>query len=111
LQKYQRGAPKFWGAPFARGHAHLSFACDFMLGLGKPLRFAKFEDADFICYGNVRKFVLKFEINQIGETPYHLEKLILPLDSQTQYFLFDMQLLCSYDYSKWAIFTKNRILQ
>ena len=33
------------------------------------------------------------------------------LDSQTQCFMFDVQLLWSYDYSKWAIFTKNRILQ
>ena len=33
------------------------------------------------------------------------------LDSQTQCFLFDVQLLWSFDYSKWAIFTKNRILQ
>ena len=44
-------------------------------------------------------------------TPYYLEKLILPLDSHTQCFLFDVQLLWSYDYRKWAIFTKNRILQ
>ena len=41
------------------------------------------------------------------ETPYYLEKLILPLDSQTQCFLFDMQLLWRYDISKWAIFAKN----
>jgi len=47
---------------------------------------------------------LKIGINQNGETPYYLEKLSLPLDSQTQYFLFDVQLLWSYDYSKWAIF-------
>jgi len=47
----------------------------------------------------------------IGETPYYLEKLMLPLDSQTQCFLFNVQLLWSYDYNKLAIFTKNRILQ
>ena len=38
---------------------------------------------------------------------YYLEKLILPLDSQTQCFLFDVQLLWSYDYSKWAIFLRK----
>jgi len=48
---------------------------------------------------------LKIEINQSGETPYYIEKLILPLDSQTQCFLLDVQLLWSYDYSKWAIVT------
>ena len=40
-----------------------------------------------------------------------MHKLILLLDSQTQCYLFDVQLLWSYDYSKCAIFTKNRILQ
>jgi len=38
-------------------------------------------------------------------------KPTLPLDSQSQCFLFTVQLLWSYDYSKWVIFTKNRILQ
>jgi len=47
---------------------------------------------------------LKIGINQNGETPYYLEELILPLDSQTQYLLFDVQMLWSYDYSNWAIF-------
>jgi len=60
-------------------------------------------------YGNIREFIfLKIGINQNGETLYYLEKLTLPLDSQTQFFLFDVQLLWSYDYSKWAIvFTKT----
>jgi len=53
----------------------------------------------------------KIGINQNGETPWFLEKLILPLDLKTQCVLFDMQLLWRYDYSKWALFTKNRILQ
>ena len=35
--------------------------------------------------------VLKFGINQNGETLYYLEKLTLPLDSQTVCFLFDVQ--------------------
>jgi len=38
---------------------------------------------------------------------YYLHKLILLLDSQTQCYLFDVQLLWSYDYSKCAIFTKK----
>ena len=32
---------------------------------------------------------LKIGINQNGKIPYYLEKLILPLDSQNQCFLFD----------------------
>ena len=57
-----------------------------MMGFHKPQRFAKFEDAGFICYGNIREFEnlrIKIGVNQNGETPYYLEKLILPLDSQT----------------------------
>jgi len=48
-----------WGAPLAKGHAHFAFAWDFMVGLCKPQRFAKFEVAGFICYGNIREFVFK----------------------------------------------------
>jgi len=47
----------------------------------------------------------------MGKIPYFGGKLTLPLDSQTQCFLFNVQLLWSYDYSKWVIFTKNCILQ
>ena len=61
------------------------------MGLGKFQRFFHFEGAGFICYGNIREFDLKIGVNQNGETPYYLEKLILPLDSQTQCFLFDVQ--------------------
>jgi len=43
--------------------------------------------------------------------PYYLEKLILPLHSQTKCFLFDVQVLWSYNYSKWVTFAKNCILQ
>jgi len=35
-----------------------SSACDFMMGLGKPQRRAKFELAGFIYYGNIRESVL-----------------------------------------------------
>jgi len=49
----------------------------------------------------------KIRINQNGETPYFGGKLTLPLDSPTQCFLFNVQLLWSYDYSKRVIFTKK----
>ena len=55
-----------------------------MVGLSKPQRPAKFEVAGFICYGNMREFVFRNWDKPNGETPYYLEKLILPLDSQTQ---------------------------
>jgi len=41
----------------AHGHAHFSSAWNFIMGLGKPQCFAKFEVADFIYYGNIREFV------------------------------------------------------
>jgi len=84
-----------------------------MMGLGKPKVRTKFEVAGFVCYGNIRKLVSKIWDKPKWGTPYYLEKLNLDLllDSQSQCFLFDVQLLWSYDYSKWAIFTKNRILQ
>jgi len=37
-----------------QGHAHFSSAWDFMMGLGKPQRLAKFEVAGFIYYKNIR---------------------------------------------------------
>ena len=43
--------------------------------------------------------------------PLFWGKLTLPLDSQTQCFLFNVQPLWSYDYSNRVIFTKNPILQ
>jgi len=79
------------------------FRWDFMVDLGKSQPCAKYEVAGFIYYEY---------INQNGETHYFWEKLTLPLDSQTQCFLFYVQLLCSYDYNKSVIFTeKKRILQ
>ena len=81
------------------------------MGLGEPQHFAKFEVAGFIYYENIREFVFIIWDKPKWGTHYYLEKLILPLDSQTQCVLFDVQLLWSYDYSKWAIFAKNRILQ
>ena len=60
-----------------------------MMGLGKPQGFAKFEVAGFIYYGNIREFVCKIWDKPKWGNPYYLEKLMLPLDSQTQCFLFD----------------------
>ena len=37
-----------------RRHAYFSSAWDFMIGLGKPQRFANFEVAGFIYYGYIR---------------------------------------------------------
>ena len=54
-----KGTPKFWGASLVHGHPHFSSAWDFMMGLGKPQRLAKFEVAGFIYYGNIREFVFK----------------------------------------------------
>ena len=82
-----------------------------MMGLGKSQRLAKFEVAGFICYGNIREFVFKNSDKPKWGTPYFGGKLTLLLDSQTQCFLFNVQLLWSYDYSKRVIFTKNPILQ
>jgi len=42
-----------------QGYAPFSFAWDFALGLGKPQRLTTFEVAGFICYGNIREFVVK----------------------------------------------------
>jgi len=58
------GTAKFWGAPLDQGHAHFSSAWDFIMGLGKPQRLAKFEVAGFIYYGNIRELFLKIGINQ-----------------------------------------------
>jgi len=44
--------PSPWPRPF-------SSALDFMMGIGKPQRLAKFEVAGFICYENIREFVFK----------------------------------------------------
>jgi len=55
-----------------------------MMGLGKPQRLAKFEVAGFIYCENIREFVFKNWDKPKWETHYYLEKLILPLDSQTQ---------------------------
>jgi len=75
-----------------------------MMCLGKPQRLAKFEVAGFIFYGIYNNLFLKIGIIQNEETPYYFKKTILPLDSLTQCFLFDVQLLWICDHSIWAIF-------
>jgi len=85
-----KGNSQFWEATLAQGYAHFSSGCDFMMGLGKPQRIAKFGVAGFIYNGNIREFVSKIWINQNGENPYFGGKLTLPLDSQTQCFLFNV---------------------
>jgi len=82
-----------------------------MMVLGKPQRLAKFEVAGLIYYGNIKEFVFKNWDRIKWGTPYYLQKLILPLDSQIQCFPFDVQLFWRYDYRKWAIVAKKRILQ
>ena len=52
------GTSTFWGAPLVQDQATFSSACDFMMGLGQPKLLAKFQIAGFICYGNIREFVL-----------------------------------------------------
>jgi len=41
----------------------VSYACDFMMGLGKPQLHAKFEVAGFIYYANIRESVFKRQIH------------------------------------------------
>ena len=92
IAKILKRAQKFWGAPLAHGHAHFSSAWDFMMGLGKLQLLAKFEVAVFICYGNIREFVFKNSDKPKWGNPLFGGKLTLPLDSQTQCFLFNVQL-------------------
>jgi len=45
-----------------------------MMGLGKPQWEAKFEVAGFICYGNIRKFVL---VHKFAFLSHPLEELLV----------------------------------
>jgi len=45
--KILKGNPKYMGASLAQGHAHFSSGCGFMVGLGKPELFIKFEVPSF----------------------------------------------------------------
>jgi len=58
------GTPKFWGAPLAEGHALFSPGCNFMMGLGKPKLYTKFEVASFSRCSNI-----KGEAPNFGELP------------------------------------------
>ena len=44
---------------------------DFIMGLGKPQRFANFEGVGVIYYVNIREFVFKNWGKQNGDTPYY----------------------------------------
>ena len=60
LQKL-KGNPKFWAS---QGHAHFFFVCGFMVGLGKPKLYTKFEVHSFShCENN------KVEPQNFGELP------------------------------------------
>ena len=68
---------------------------------------AKFEVAGFIYYGNIREFVVNNSDKPKWGNPLFWVETTLPLDSQTRCFLFNVQLLWSYDYSKWVIFLRK----
>jgi len=48
----------------AQGHAHFLSACGFMVGLGKPKLYTKFEVPSFSCCVNI-----ELESQNIGELP------------------------------------------
>jgi len=81
------------------------------MGLGKSQRLAKFEVAGFIYYGNRRKFVFKNLDKPIRGNPLFWGKTDFTVGFADPMFPIQCQTLWSYDYSKWVIFTKNRILQ
>ena len=60
-----KGDPQFWGAPLPQGYAHISSACDFTMGLGKPKRHTKFEVVSFSHCRNS-----KGEPQNFREPPY-----------------------------------------
>ena len=55
-----KGNSRFWGAPLAQGYAHFSFACDFMMGLGKPKLHIKFKVAGFSRCRNIKRGLQNF---------------------------------------------------
>jgi len=55
LQKYYRGTPKFGGALLAQGMPTFSSGCDFMMDLGKPKPYTKFEVPRFSRCRNIRR--------------------------------------------------------
>jgi len=65
------------------------------MGLDKPQRLAKFEVADSIYYRNIREYVFKNWDKPKWENRLLFEETDFTLDSQTQCFLFYVQLLWS----------------
>ena len=82
-----------------------------MMGFSKPQRFANFEGADFIYYGNIREFVFKNWCKPKWGNPLLFGETDFTVWFADPMFLIDVKLLWSYDYSKWVIFMKNHILQ
>ena len=67
--------PNFGQLPTPGPRPRIFSGCDFMMGFGKPQLHAKFEEAGFICYGQIREFVFKRQIHflshplgELGET-------------------------------------------
>jgi len=56
-----KGDPKLCGAVLAQGHAHFSYGCNFMMGLGKPKLHTKFEVASFSRCKNIKGKLQNFE--------------------------------------------------
>jgi len=52
------------GAPLVQGHAHFSYGCGFMVGLGKPKLCTKFEVASFSHSVNIEG-----ELQILGTSP------------------------------------------
>jgi len=83
-----KGNPKFQWAFLAQGHVH--FLIRFYHGLGIPQLRAKFTDAGFVYYGNMREFVFTIWNKPKWGDPIFSEKLPLPLHSQTHFFPFNV---------------------
>jgi len=47
IAKILKGNPKYMGASLTQGHAHMSSGCGFMVGLGKPKLYTKYELPSF----------------------------------------------------------------
>jgi len=68
-----------------------------MMGLCETQPLAKCEVPGFIYYGNISQFLFENWDKPKWGNPLFVENLTLPLDSQTQYFVLNVQLVWSYD--------------
>ena len=55
-----KGKPQNCGSSSGQGHINFSYGCDFMMGLGKPKPYTKFEVASFSHYVNIEGETPKF---------------------------------------------------